>query len=327
MAIDTPFGTVTASNITPDKDTGIGAWTDDEFVRAVTDGVRRDGAHLFPAMPYPYYTKVSRDDLLAIRAYLSTVPAAQHKAGGDALPFPLDVRAGMAAWNEVNFTPGAFKPDGGKSAEWNRGAYLVEGLGHCGACHTPKGPAGGDKTGKAYQGGNLQGWFAPEITDATPRGLGAWSTEEIAEYLKTGHNKFTAATGPMAEIVDRSTSRMADGDLHAIATYLKTLKGDDDETPGNLVTPPPTGAMGREGAAIFGDECAACHTGHGTGSPRLFPSLAGSASVQSTTDPTSLVRIVLAGARAALRTPPRRRPARRCRGLGGFSTIGRPLPS
>jgi len=294
MKIETPFGTVTASNITPDKDTGIGAWSDDEFVRALTQGVRRDGAHLFPAMPYPYYTKVSRDDLLAIRAYLSTVPAVQHKAAGDDLPFPLDVRAGMAAWNEVNFTPGPFKPDPAKSAEWDRGAYLVEGLGHCGACHTPKGPAGGDKTSEAYQGANLQGWFAPEITGATPRGLGAWSTEDVVGYLKTGHNKFTAAAGPMADVVERSTSRMTDGDLHAMATYLKSLKGDNDETPKPLTA---SDKAMKQGAAIFGDECAACHTQHGTGSPRLFPSLAESASVQST-DPTSLVRIVLAGTRS-----------------------------
>lgn len=294
MAIETPFGTVTASNLTPDKNTGIGAWSDDEFVRAVTEGIRRDGAHLFPAMPYPYYTKVSRDDVLAIRAYLSTVPVVQHKAGGDDLPFPLDVRKGMAAWNEVNFTPGAFKPDPNQSAEWNRGAYLVEGLGHCGACHTPKGPAGGDKTSEAYQGGNLQGWFAPEITGATPRGLGAWSADEIVAYLKTGHNKHTAATGPMADVVERSTARMTDGDLHAVATYLKSLKGDDDKTPKPVAS---SDKAMKAGAAIFGDECAACHTGRGTGSPRLFPSLAGSASVQST-DPTSLIRIVLDGARS-----------------------------
>jgi mono/diheme cytochrome c family protein len=294
MAIDTPFGTVTASNLTPDKDTGIGAWTDDEFVRAVTKGVRRDGKHLYPAMPYPYYTKVSRDDLLAIRAYLSTVPAVQHKAGGDDLPFPLDVRAGMAAWNKVNFTPGPFKPDPNQSAEWNRGAYLVEGLGHCGACHTPKGLSGGDKTGEAYQGGNLQGWFAPEIADGTPRGLGAWSTGEIVAYLKTGHNKFTAAAGPMADVVTRSTSRMTEGDLHAIATYLKSLKGSGSETAKPVAA---SDQAMKQGAAIFGDECAACHTGHGTGRPNLFPSLAGSPSVQSK-DPTSLIRIVLAGTRS-----------------------------
>jgi mono/diheme cytochrome c family protein len=294
MAIETPFGNVTASNITPDTDDGIGLWTDDEFIRAVTQGIRRDGAHLYPAMPYPYYTKVSRDDVLAIRAYLSTVLAARHKAGGDDLPFPLDVRAGMAAWNNVNFTPGAFKPDPKQSAEWNRGAYLVEGLGHCGACHTPKGPAGGDKTSEALQGGDLQGWFAPEITNATPRGLGAWPVGEVVEYLKTGHNRITAATGPMAEVVTRSTSRMTDGDLQAIATYLKSLKGGGNETPKPVAA---SDKAMKQGEAIFGDECAACHTGHGTGSPRLFPSLAGSASVQST-DPTSLVRIVLAGTRS-----------------------------
>ncbi len=295
MKIETPFGTVTASNITPDKDSGIGAWTDDEFVRAMTHGIRRDGAHLFPAMPYPYYTKVSHDDLLALRAYLSTVPATRQKAGGDDLPFPLDIRKGMAAWNKVNFTPGEFKPDPGQSAEWNRGAYLVEGLGHCGACHTPKGPAGGDKTGEALQGAKLQGWFAPEITGATPRGLGAWSADGIVAYLKTGHNKSTAATGPMADVVDRSTSRMT---RRRPACSGRLPENPQRRRLRDPVKPMPSSdkAM-KEGAAIYADECSACHTGHGTGSPRLFPSLAGSASVQST-DPTSLIRIVLDGTRS-----------------------------
>lgn len=294
IKIETPFGTITASNITPDKDTGIGAWSDDEFVRALTHGIRRDGAHLYPAMPYPYYTKVNRDDLLAIRAYLATVPAARNEARGDDLPFPLDQRASMAAWNKIYFTHGEFRPTAGKGAEWNRGAYLVEGLAHCGACHTPKNVAGADKTSERLQGSPVQGWFAPEITDASPRGLAAWSADDIVDYLKTGHNKFAAATGPMGDVVDRSTSKMNSGDLHAIAAYLKDQPGSGDKS---LTAVAASDPAVKTGAAVYADECAACHTAHGTGSPRLFPSLAGSAAVQSD-DPTSLIRVVLAGTRS-----------------------------
>jgi mono/diheme cytochrome c family protein len=295
LAVETPFGTVTASNITPDRQTGIGAWTDDQFVRALTRGIRPDGSHLYPAMPYPYYTKVSRDDLLAIRAYLATVPAVKHKASGDQLPFPLDMRIGMAVWNKLFFTPGPFHLVSGKSAEWNRGAYLVEGLMHCGACHTPKNLAGGDKTGERLQGSPLQGWFAPDLTEAPRRGLQSWSVDDIVTYLMTGHNKFAAAAGPMGEEVALSSSRMNEADLRAVAVYLKDQRGGDEQSPAPLSASDP--AM-KSGAAIYADECSACHGPRGTGQLGLFPSLAGAASVQSL-DPTSLIRVVLGGTRSA----------------------------
>ncbi|HEX5319709.1 MAG TPA: cytochrome c [Stellaceae bacterium] len=294
LKIETPFGTVTASNITPDKDTGIGSWTDDQFIRALTHGIRRDGAHLYPAMPYPYYTKATRDDLLAIRAYLATVPAVRHATGGDDLPFPLNIRAGMAVWNKLYFTPGEFRPADSQGAEWNRGAYLVRGLMHCGACHTPKNLVGADKASAEFQGNEIDGWFAPEIAAGAPRGLANWSADDIVAYLKSGHNKFAAATGPMADVVTRSTSRMKDDDLHAIAVYLKAQHGSGNQSPKPVAA---SDSAMKMGGAIFGDECAACHTGHGTGRPRLFPSLAGSAAVQSR-DPTSLIRVVLGGTRS-----------------------------
>ena len=157
LPIETPFGKVVAPNITPDNETGIGLWSDEDFVRAVTQGIRRDGAHLFPAMPYTYYTRVSRDDVLAIRAYLETVPAASNSVSTDQLPFPLSLRADMAAWNALYFKSGEFHPNQNKSAEWNRGVYLAQGLMHCAMCHTPKNIAGGDKTGEQLQGYALQG--------------------------------------------------------------------------------------------------------------------------------------------------------------------------
>ena len=219
-ALETPFGTLVATNLTPDRATGIGAWSDQEFVDALQQGRGRGGGHLYPAMPYTYYTKVTREDALAIRAFLATVEPVQNELVANQLPFPYDIRASMAVWNALFFTAGTFKPVAGKSDEWNRGAYLTEGLGHCGACHTAKNWLGGDETSHALQGGVLQGWFSPNLTGDPRSGLGNWSVEDIATYLKTGHNRISAATGPMAEVVTDSTSLMTDADLTAIAVYL-----------------------------------------------------------------------------------------------------------
>src|SRR5579871_2180075 len=199
--VETPFGMLIAPNITPDPQTGIGAWTDDEFVNSLTKGTGRNGTHLYPAMPYTYMTKVTREDALAIRAYLNTVPAVHNPVHTNQLPFPFNIRASLTEWDALNFKPGPFKPVAGKSAEWNRGAYLAEGLAHCGLCHTPKNELGADKSGQALQGYALQGWFAPNITNDARRGIGGWSADDIAEYLKTGHNRTSAATGLMAETI------------------------------------------------------------------------------------------------------------------------------
>jgi mono/diheme cytochrome c family protein len=289
--VATPFGTVVAPNITPDNETGIGLWSTEDFVRAMTRGIRRDGEHLFPAMPYVYYTKVTRDDVLAIRAYLATVPAVKNSVRADQLPFPLSVRADMAAWNKLYFKPGALQRDPAKGDEWNRGAYLVEGLMHCGVCHTPKNIAGADKSDERLQGYALQGWFAPDLTADPRRGIGAWSTDDIVAYLKTGHNRFAAATGPMADVVQKSSSSMIDADLRAVATYLKEQPTPKEQSVQPVAASDP--AM-KAGAAIYADECSACHTLSGKGIPNLFPSLAGSPATQST-DPTSQIRVVLAG--------------------------------
>jgi mono/diheme cytochrome c family protein len=302
-AIETPFGDLIAPNITPDPVTGIGAWTDDEFVNALTAGTGRDGTHLYPAMPYTYYTKLKREDALAIRAYLNTVPAVHNEVQSDQLPFPLSVRASMVVWNTMFFTPGPFQPVAGKSDEWNRGAYLAEGSAHCGMCHTPKNFLGGDKTSAALQGYALQGWFAPNITDDARVGLGSWSVDDIVAYLKTGHNKTGAATGPMAETLNLSTSHMSDSDLKAIAVYLK------DQPAGAPAAPAaPDQATMRIGAQIYADECSGCHTGNGNGVAGLFPALSGSPAVQQT-DPTSLLRVVLRGARGVGTAPAPTAPA------------------
>ena len=292
--IETPFGVVVGANITPDPETGIGAWSDELFVRALREGKGHNGQLLYPAMPYPYYTKLTESDALAIRAYLNTVKPVRNAVVSNKLPFPFDVREGMAAWNALYFRGGEFKPDSAKSAEWNRGAYLVEGLGHCGACHTPKTKLGGDDRAHAFQGYPLQGWFAPNITNDNERGLGGWSVTDIVAYLKNGHNMTTASTGIMAEEITLSSSHMTDADLTAIATYLKDLPGQTASPPAAVSA---SDAKMVAGGAIYADECSACHGLDGKGVPYLFPSLAGSPNVRSA-DPTSLIRVLIEGARS-----------------------------
>ena len=292
--IETPFGVVVGANITPDPETGIGAWSDEAFVRALREGKGHNGQLLYPAMPYPYYTKLTESDALAIRAYLNTVKPVRNAVVSNKLPFPFDVREGMAAWNALYFKGGEFKQDSAKSAEWNRGAYLVEGLGHCGACHTPKSALGGDDRAHALQGYALQGWFAPNITNDDERGLGGWSVADIVAYLKNGHNSTSASTGIMAEEITLSSSHMTDADLTAIATYLKALPGQTASPPAGISASDPKMVAGE---AIYADECSACHGLDGKGVPYLFPSLAGSPNVRSA-DPASLIHVLIEGARS-----------------------------
>jgi mono/diheme cytochrome c family protein len=291
--IETPFGKIVAPNITPDMETGIGSWTDDQFDRAVRKGIGRNGERLYPAMPFNAYTKMSREDVLAIRAYLNTVTAVYNSVVANTLPFPFNIRTSMRVWDGLYFKEGEYVADPHKSAEWNRGALLVDGPAHCGACHTPKTFLGGDKTAQYLQGSPLQGWSAPNITNDARTGLGGWSVDDVAAYLKTGHNRITAATGPMAEAIDLSTSRMTDDDVNAIATYLKSLPGDGKAQTAMAASTPEMTA----GGAIYRDQCSACHGLDGKGIDRLFPSVANS-SMARADDPTTVIRILLRGARS-----------------------------
>ncbi|WP_354218975.1 cytochrome c [Bradyrhizobium sp. JR7.2] len=291
--IETPFGNIVSPNLTPDLDTGIGAWSDDQVDVAVRKGIGRTGAHLYPAMPYNAYTRLSRDDVMAIRAYLNSLEAVRSSRNANTLPFPFNIRSAMIVWNALYFTPGEYKPDPTKSGEWNRGKFIVDGPAHCGACHTPKTLLGGDRTDQYLQGANLQGWSAPDITNNRRTGLGSWTAEDVALYLKTGHNRTTAATGPMAEAIELSTSKMRDEDTRAIATYLKSLPGNADEA---TLAPMDTNIMAA-GGAIYRDQCSACHGIEGKGVPHLFPALAESTMARSN-DPTTAIRIVLRGARS-----------------------------
>jgi mono/diheme cytochrome c family protein len=295
LALETPFGRLVAPNITPDRETGIGSMTDDEFVAALHEGRSYNGKRLYPAMPYPAYTKMTRDDVLAIRSYFRTIAPVTNAVESNQLPFPLNIRLAMVFWNWLNFTPGRFQANPQKSAEWNRGAYLVEGAAHCGTCHTPKTLLGGDKADAPLMGATLQGWFAPNITADQHKGIGAWSKQDIVDYLKTGANSFTLASGPMAEAVTHSTSQMSDEDIAAIATYLKESgTGSGSSKPAAVAA---NDSVMRAGAAIYKDGCAACHRDNGSGEAHLFPKLAGSALVQSD-DPTTLAHVVLNGTRA-----------------------------
>lgn len=292
-AIATPFGSVVAPNITPDRATGIGGWSFAQFDGAVRVGRMPGGKWLYPAMPFPYYSRMSAEDVAALLAYLKTLKPVHHPVHSDQLPFPFNIRASMRLWDALYFKPGTFQADGSKSQEWNRGAYLVRGPGHCAACHTPKTGLGGDRTQEPLQGYAIQGWFAPDIAGGEQLGLGRWSTEDVIAYLRTGHNRFAAASGPMADEVMHSTSQLADSDLHAIAVYLKD---EPDRTPHTSPLDAQQAPM-RTGAAIYQDMCSACHKGDGTGVAFLFPDLAGSSSVAAP-DPSSVLRVVIHGAQS-----------------------------
>jgi mono/diheme cytochrome c family protein len=291
--IRTPFGIVYSANITPDPKTGIGRWTEADFYRAVHKGVAHGGKNLYPVFPYTYFTRMSRADVDAIRAYLLTVPPVYQPKPANKLPFPLNIRFLLKIWNALYFRPGEFRPDPAMSSEWNRGAYLVQGPGHCGACHTPKNLLGADRNGHALQGGTLDNWAALDLIGDVRRGLASWDKGDIVEYLRSGRNARAAASGPMQEVVYDSTSRMSDSDLAAIATYLKQLP---PRRHVRGVRPPSAEAM-RAGEAIYIDNCAACHGANGEGQPRYYPALAGDVPVQAS-DPATIVRIILHGTRA-----------------------------
>jgi mono/diheme cytochrome c family protein len=291
--IETPFGYVAAANITPDRKTGIGSWSDEEFDTAVRRGVMPDGKRLYPAMPFVYFAKMTSEDVLSIRAYLKTVAPVERSVQSDQLPFPFKIRALLRLWDALYFNARGFTPDAVKPAAWNRGAYLVEGPGHCAACHTPKTYLGGDKQDQKLRGYSIQGWFAPDITNDEARGLGNWSLDDVSDYLKKGHNRFEGAAGPMAEEITNSSSKMRDADLNAIAIYLKGQPGQSASQ-----KPPAAGAdVMRAGAAIYTDRCSACHKADGTGVAYLIPDLAGSTSAASR-ELTTMLRVVIRGAQS-----------------------------
>jgi mono/diheme cytochrome c family protein len=289
--LDTPFGYLLSPNITPDGATGIGRWSADDFWRALHQGVNQRGQDMYPVMPFDFYTRVTREDSDAIYAYLRSLPAVSNAVVVNHLRFPFNQRWSMAVWRELYFSEGSYKPDPSKSAAWNRGAYLVEGLGHCSACHSPRNALGGIEKDKAFTGATIDGWFALNLTSELHSGLGSWTVEQIATYLKTGAVAGkTTALGPMALVVKNSTSQMSAADLLAMATYLKNIPANSTLRQGKPA-PDPTRAAG---ASLYLDHCAGCHQAGGRGMPGVFPPLAGNGVVLSS-DPADILKVVLHG--------------------------------
>jgi len=289
VALATPFGNLVTPNITPDKGTGIGNYSADDFRAAMKTGVAPGGKRLYPAMPFPYYAKMSDGDVAALWSYLKTVKPVSKSVDVNQLHFPFNLRLTMIGWNLL--APARPAADAtGKSDAWRRGEYLVNGPAHCGACHSPKTMFGADKG--PLTGAVLAGWYAPDLTSDRNAGLGRWSTVDIAEYLQTGRNAHSIASGPMAEAVENSTAQMSDTDLNAVAVYLKDLPA----SRGNGGAATGAEAQMKAGRDGYDINCAACHGPDGKGNA-LFPALAGNPNVQQVRDDT-ITRVVLAGTRA-----------------------------
>lgn len=291
----TPFGPISTPNITPDKDTGIGSWTDDQFYRVFHEGIGKDGEHLYPVMPYPWYTKVTRDDVLAIKAYLFSLQPVHNPRPPIKLTFPFNIRAGLAVWDEMFLREGTFKPDPSKSAELNRGAYLVEGLGHCGECHNGRNLLGDTAMAQSLRGGPIENWYAPNITSDVHDGIGKYSDDTIAQYLKTGVAPgMGVVAGPMAETVHESLSKLTNPDIHAIVAYLKSTPAEPSYTSSErsaYTGPQPAGRQ------VYLNNCASCHQLDGKGLAGAVPSLVGNGAVLAA-GPQDVIRVILGGIEA-----------------------------
>jgi mono/diheme cytochrome c family protein len=314
LAFKLPFGTIYSSNITPDRQHGIGGWSDAQFVRAMRHGVGADGKELYPAFPWTAYATMTTDDMLAIRAYLNSLEPVAQPVEANSLGFPFNQRYLMRAWKLLNGPQHAWQPDPKRSPEWNRGAYLVEGFGHCGECHTPRNFLYGLNHGKAYAGAVAQGWKAYNISADAETGIGGWSVDEIARYLGTGHAPGRgAASGSMAEAVSLSLSRLTPADLRAIAVYLHSIPAQRSElgakvdpnppalAASTLYSPPATETRGDPvGLRLYEGSCASCHGWNGEGVQSAYGSLRGAQTVNDP-DATNLVQIILHG--SSIRTP------------------------
>ncbi len=316
--LNTPFGLIYSANITPDTASGIGGWTEPQFERALREGIAADGTHLYPAFPYPEYTKIADPDVHALYLYVRSLKPVRYTPPPNAMMLGAGNRALIAIWNMMFFEPGRYAADARQSAQWNRGAYLTQALGHCGACHTPRNLLGAERNARALSGGvyldeildevlddkitpmdevTVRPWSTADLTRSSS-GLGAWSVDEIAAYLKTGHNARAGAFGPMSEVIANSTRYLTDADHRAMAVYLKSL----------APSAPPDVAAPREerrkaGEIVYTARCGDCHLPTGLGMPRgpntpaakAAPPLAGNAILQAP-NPATLINIILYGA-------------------------------
>jgi mono/diheme cytochrome c family protein len=301
LAMTTPFGTLFSTNITPDTETGIGRWSKAAFKRALRDGVSRDGRHLYPAFPYDHYTHLNDADLDALYAFLMTREAVSSRASRNKMIFPLGFRPLLAGWKLMFVRRSKYRPVAAQSEEWNRGAYLVEGLGHCGDCHTPRNLAGAEERARQYQGGVAEGWNCPPLDSSSPVAM-AWTESTLYEYLRTGmDSSHGVAGGPMGPVTD-NLSTAADSDVRAIALYVASLMRD---TPRQSKTEGPIDDLERgalahpAGSALFAGACAGCHE---RGAPMMLVGLPALSSVRAIqeNDPRNTIQVILQGLNAAL---------------------------
>jgi len=296
-AMPTPFGTLYSTNITPDPEHGIGRWTADQFYRVLHDGRMPDSGLIYPAMPFQAYTKVTRADSDAIFAYLQSLPPVPQADKPQDLDFPYNNRGLIIGWRTLFFHSGEYEQDPNKSAEWNRGAYLVEGLGHCAMCHSPINALGGTSPSQAFEGGliPMQQWYAPSLTSDREGGLGEWSLTDIIDLLRTGVSQRGAVYGPMAEVVYNSLQYLSDDDIRAMAVYLKSLpEGAPPEKPNTSIPVAENSLLLSLGKTVYDTRCASCHGSNGAGMPPAYPPLAGNQSIQMTSA-VNPIRMVLNG--------------------------------
>lgn len=298
LPFETPFGKIYSTNITSDPDAGIGRWTLEEFTAAMRQGKRPNGDHLYPVFPYTSYTKVSDEDIAAIYAYLKTVSPVKYTPPENELGFPFNQRWTLGLWKALFFKEGQYEPQPAQSAEWNRGAYLVEGLGHCGMCHTPRNFMGAPVNDLALAGGTyttrfegrLSSWSASNLTSAT-EGLAKWSVDDVTDYLKLGISSRSGVFGPMNEVVVNSTRHLSREDVRAMAVYLKSLPAKSREATGGR----PADDVVRAGSLQYDIHCGSCHLPTGEGAADQGPPLIGSPVVLDA-DPSSLINVTLFGA-------------------------------
>jgi mono/diheme cytochrome c family protein len=292
-AIATPFGDVFAPNLTPDPATGLGQWSNADFWAALHQGRSKDGRLLTPAFPYTNYALVTQQDADALFAYLQSLPAVSQPNRAHQLRFPYNTQAALAVWRALYFRPAVFKPEADRSAEWNRGAYLTQGLGHCNACHAPRNSLGATQAPTDFSGGMLEAlaWYAPSLHDPAEAGVADWSAQALRQWLKTGSSPTGSALGPMSEVILGSTQYLHEVDLSAMAVYLQSLP--QHAVPAAAPKRPEL-SLRELGQSLYADHCASCHGERGEGVKGAYPALAGARSVQMQ-NPANLLRIIQRG--------------------------------
>jgi mono/diheme cytochrome c family protein len=314
--VETPFGTVFASNLTPDAQTGIGRWSAAHFRRALHEGRSRDGRLLYPAFPYTHTTRVTGADADALFDYLRSLPPVQKPNRAHRLRWPYNTQAALAVWRALYFRPEKHVDDTARTPEWNRGAYLVRGLGHCSACHSARNALGGSSDAMDLSGGliPMQNWYAPSLASANEAGVAEWPLEDIVQLLATGASPRATVIGPMAEVVLHSTQYLEPGDIRAMAVYLKDLPAAPGDTDPREV-PTPSASVLERGGTLYARHCASCHGEKGEGVRGAYPALAGNRAVTMPVT-TNLVQVVLHGG-----YPPATRGNPRPFGMPPFATV------